>query len=84
MVHGTTVSMRMMMSRTSIRLDDELEQAAREKCHRLDLNLSQVVRQLLRQWLAEEQEEADFTALEEHQELEKAIGARDEVAAWLR
>ena len=71
------------MSRTSIRLDDELEQAAREKCRRLDLNLSQVVRQLLRQWIADD-EEADFAALKEHQEFEVEAGARDEVAAWLR
>ena len=70
------------MSRTSIRLDDELEQAAREKCRRLDLNLSQVVRQLLRQWIADD-EEADLDALKEHQEFEVAIGARDEVAPWL-
>jgi antitoxin component of RelBE/YafQ-DinJ toxin-antitoxin module len=71
------------MPRTSIRLDDELEQAAREKCRKLDLTLSQVLRQLLRQWLADEQEEADLKALEEHQEFEVAIGARDEVAPWL-
>jgi len=45
------------MSRTSIRIPDELEQAAREKCRRLDLNLSQVIRQLLRQWIADDEPE---------------------------
>lgn len=72
------------MSRTSIRLDDELEQAAREKCRRLDMNLSQVMRHLLKQWLADEEaEEADLDLLKEHQEFEVATGARDKVAVWL-
>ena len=63
-------------------MPDELEQAAREKCRRLDLTLSQVLRLLLRQWIADD-EEANFDALKEHQEFEVATGARDEVAPWL-
>ena len=60
------------MSRTSVRLPDDLEAAAREKCKRLDLNLSQVMRRLLREWLAktetvQEQEADDDSNREPHQ-----------------
>lgn len=43
------------MPRTSIRLSDELEAAARAKCDRLDLNLSQVVRRLLKKWIEQDE-----------------------------
>ena len=42
------------MPRTSVRLPDELEAAARAKCQELDLNLSQVMRQFLREWTQED------------------------------
>ena len=51
------------MSRTSIRIPDELEAAAREKCRLLDLNLSQAVRQLLRQWLKEQEQTNETTEM---------------------
>ena len=45
------------MPRTSVRLPDELEAAAREKCKRLDVSLSYVVRRLLREWVNEVEDE---------------------------
>ena len=45
------------MPRTSIRLPDELEVAARAKCQELDLNLSQVMRRLLTEWVNEVEDE---------------------------
>ena len=41
------------MARINARLNDDLYDAARAKCKRLDLNLSQVIRQFLREWTEE-------------------------------
>ena len=41
------------MSRTSVRLPDDLEAAARKKCRRLDVTLSHVIRQYLEKWARE-------------------------------
>ena len=60
------------MPKTSVNLPDDLEATAREKCKRLDLNLSQVIRRLLREWLAkteavQEQEANDGSNRQPHQ-----------------
>jgi hypothetical protein len=42
--------------KTSFRLPKELHRKALEKCEREDITLSQVLRRLLRQWLAEDEQ----------------------------
>jgi len=55
------------MPRTSIRLPKDLEAAARAKCQELDLNLSQVIRSLLRMWIEAQDETPSQAVADESQ-----------------
>ena len=41
--------------KTSFRLPEDLHRKARAKCRRNDITLSQVIRRLLREWIAEDE-----------------------------
>ena len=69
----------------NFRLTDKQYRLAQAKAHDEGLTLSQKMRWFVSRWIAnDEEEEADLTALEEHQQFEIEAGKRDEVASWLK